>query len=282
MFETIADRNWLWAAAGFYLVGFIMGTASILRGGRPSGAVNTVLILIGYALQLVGLGLRGKAVQGCPLGNSFEIFQFTAWSAITLYFVIGVTFRSSLLGYFTSCLAAVLTLVSLVSPGWDATRRTHIFGGNTLVELHAAVALFSYGVFALLALTSLMFLLRHFSLKSKQLGGIFSFLPSIIDLDQIGVRLLIAGVSLLGMSLAMGLFFWARGLAPVDAGKFIAPIIVWAAYGSALGLRLRGWLLSKRFAWTCLVLFPVALLSLGFVDASRHPINPPAKAASTR
>lgn len=281
MFETIADRNWLWAAAGFYLVGFLMGTGSILRGGRPSGAVNTVLILIGYALQLVGLGLRGKAVQGCPLGNTFEIFQFTAWSAITLYFMIGVTFRSSLLGYFTSCLAAVLTLVSLVSPGWDA-RRTHIFGGNSFIELHAAVAVFSYGVFALLALTSLMFLLRHFSLKSKQLGGLFSFLPSIIDLDHIGVRLLIAGVSLLGVSLAMGLFFWARGLAPVDAGKFIAPIIVWLAYGAALGLRLRGLLLSKRFAWTCLVLFPVALLSLGFVDASRHPITPPAKAASTR
>jgi ABC-type uncharacterized transport system permease subunit len=282
MFETIADRNWLWAAAGFYFAGFVLGTWSILRGGRPSGAVNTALILIGYAAQLVGLGLRGKAVQGCPLGNTFEFFQFTAWSAITLYFLIGVTFRSSLLGYFTSCLAAALTLVSLVSPGWDATRRAHIFGGNAFVEFHAAIALFSYGVFALLALTSLMFLLRHFSLKSKQFGGLFSFLPSIIDLDHIGVRLLIAGVSLLGVSLAMGLIFWARGLAPVDAGKFIAPIIVWVAYGSTLGLRLRGQLISKRFSWTCLVLFPLALASLAFVDASRYPINAPQKAVSAR
>jgi ABC-type uncharacterized transport system permease subunit len=282
MFETIADRNWLWAAAGFYLAGFVLGTWSIVRGGKPSGAVNTVLILVGYGAQLIGLGLRGKAVQGCPLGNTFEIFQFTAWSAVTLYFMIGVTFRSSLLGYFSSCLSAALTLVSLVSPGWDATRRTGIFGGNALVELHAAVALFSYGVFALLALTSLMFLLRHFSLKSKQLGGMFSFLPSIMDLDLIGVRLLIAGVALLGVSLALGLIFWARGLAPVDTGKFIAPIIVWTAYSATLGLRLRGQLISKRFSWTCLVLFPLALASLAFVDASRYPINPPAKAASTR
>ena len=205
MFDTYADRNWLWAAAGFYLVGFLLGTWSILRGGRPSGAANTVLILIGYGAQLIGLGLRGKAVQGCPIGNTFEIFQFTAWSAVTLYFMIGVTFRSSLLGYFASCLSAALTIVSLISPGWDATRRTGIFGGNALVELHAAVALFSYGVFALLALTSVMFLLRHFSLKSKQLGGMFSFLPSIIDLDQIGVRLLVSGVVMLGVSLVMGL-----------------------------------------------------------------------------
>ena len=282
MFTDIADRTWLWGAAGFYLVGFLLGTLSILRTGRPAGGQTNILIALGYALQLVGLGIRGKAVAGCPLGNTFEIFQFTAWSANTLYFMIGVTFRLSLLGYFTSCLAAVLSIVSLIFPGWDATRRAHIFGGNTLVELHAALALFSYGVFALLALTSLMFLLRHFSLKSKQFGGLFSFLPSILDLDHIGLRLLVAGVSLLGFSLTMGLIFWARGIAAVDAGKFIAPILVWTAYSSALSLRLRGQLLAKRFAWTCLVLFPIALLSLGFVDASRHPINPPMKMASTR
>ena len=276
MFAIFADRTWLWCAAGFYLAGFLIGTWSLLRNSRHFDALINGLIAAGYALQLIGLGLRGKAVAGCPLGNTFEIFQFTAWSAITLYFMIGVTFRSGILGYFTSCLAAALTLVSLATPGWDATRRAHIFGSNSLVELHAAMALFSYGAFALLALTSLMFLLRHFSLKSKHLGGMFSFLPSIIDLDHIGVRLLRAGVVILGVSLTMGLFFWARGLAAVDPGKFIAPIFVLAAYGTALGLRLSGRLISIRFAWTCLVLFAFALLSLGPVDASRHPITSPA------
>ena len=48
-----------------------------------------------------------------------------------------------------------------------------------------------------------MFLLRHFSLKSKHLGGMFSFLPSIMDLDHIGVRLLIAGVAILTLSLGV-------------------------------------------------------------------------------
>lgn len=281
MFADFADRTWLWGAAGFYFAGFVLGTWELLRTGRPHGTLINALIAIGYGLQLVGLGLRGKADGGCPLGNTFEIFQFTAWSAITLYLAIGVTFRSSLLGYFTSCLSAALTLVSLAIPAWDATRRTHIFGGNAFIEFHAALALFSYGVFALLALTSLMFLLRHFSLKSKRLGGMFSFLPSIMDLDHIGVRLLVAGVSLLGVSLTLGLFFWARGLAPVDAGKFISPLVIWAAYGTALGLRARGQLISKRFAWVCLALFPIVLGSLGFVDASRHPITPAASAVRT-
>lgn len=270
MFSHVTDRTWLWFAAGLYLAGFLQGTYSLLRNGRPSGALTYGFVAIGYAIQLIGLGIRGRAVGGCPLGNTFEIFQFTAWSAITLYLVIGVVFRNSLLGYFTSCLAAALTLVSLAIPGWDATQRTHIFGSNPWIELHAALAVFSYGVFGLLSLTSVMYLLRNHSLKAKHLGGWFSFLPSIIDLDHIGVRLLSAGVAILATSLAVGSVYWMRDTTSANTAKILVTVAVWVAYAAALGLRLRGVLLSKRFAWACLTLFGAALLSLGPVDASRH------------
>lgn len=272
MLAELSDRAWLWAAAGFYAAGFVLGTIALLRHGRPSGIAIYALIAVGYVLQLVGLGIRGRAVGGCPLGNQFEIYQFVAWSAITLYLVVGVTFRNSLLGYFTSCLAAILTLVSLAIPAWDATQRTHIFGTNPWIELHAALAVFSYGVFGLLALTSIMFLLRNHSLKSKHLGGWFSFLPSILDLDHIGVRLLAAGVAILAASLAVGSVYWVRDVSSVNVAKLVITASIWVAYTLALVLRLNGRLLAKRFAWSCLALFPAALLSLGPVDKSRHPV----------
>lgn len=270
MFAAFSDRTWLWAAAGLYAAGFVMGTIALLRQGRPSGWATYTLIALGYLVQLVGLGLRGKAVGGCPLGNQFELFQFTAWSAITLYLVIGVTFRNSLLGYFTACLATALTLLSLSIPSWDATQRMHIFGSNPWIELHAALAVFSYGVFGLLALTSLMFLLRNHSLKAKNLGGWFSFLPSILDLDHIGVRLLGAGVVILAVSLGVGSVYWLQDVSTVNLAKLVVTLAVWVAYAIALGLRLRGVLLAKRFAWSCLALFVAALLSIFPVDASRH------------
>jgi len=270
MFADITDRTWLWAAAAFYFAGFALGTLAILRQGRPSGGATYALIVLGYALQLAGLGVRGRLVGGCPLGNQFEIYQFTAWSAITLYLVVGVTFRNSLLGYFTSSLAAALTLVSLAIPAWDATQRTHIFGSNPWIELHAALAVFSYGVFGLLSLTSILYLLRNYSLKSKHLGGWFSFLPSIRDLDQIGLRLLGAGVVILATSLVVGSFYWLRDTSSVNTAKLLVTVAIWLSYAVALGLRLRGILLAKRFSWTCLALFVAALLSLGPVDKSRH------------
>lgn len=271
---ALTDRQWLWAAALLYLVVFVVGTIALLRGRQHSTGFNYLLMAIGYVCQLAGLYVRGMAVGGCPLGNTFELFQFTAWSATTLYLLVGVTFRSSLLGYFTACLTAVLSITSLAIPAWDATRRLNVFGGNAWIEFHAALALFSYGVFALLALTSLMFLLRNYSLKSKHVGGLFSFLPSIIDLDHIGVRLLTAGVALLSLSLAIGASWWLRDFATVDVLKIIVTVAVWLAYGITLTLRLSGRLLSKRFAWSCVALFAAALLSLGVVTKSRHPVAP--------
>jgi ABC-type uncharacterized transport system permease subunit len=274
MLVALTDRTWLWAAACFYFAGFALGTIALLRHGRPSGSATYALIAIGYLLQLLGLGIRGRAVGGCPLGNQFELFQFLAWSAITLYLVVGVTFRNSLLGYFTSALTAALTLVSLAIPGWDATQRTHIFGANPWIELHAALAVFSYGVFALLALTSIMFLLRNHSLKSKHLGGWFSFLPSILDLDHIGVRLLGTGVAILTAALGVIALHYLRDVSTADVLKTLATTLVWIAYLAAFTLRLRGRLLAKRFAWACLILFVAAMLSIPLVDRSRHPVAP--------
>lgn len=272
MWAQLSDRTWLWAAAGFYFAGFVWGTLALLRHGRPSGAAMYALIATGYALQLAGLGLRGRAVGGCPLGNQLELFQFTAWSAITLYLVVGVTFRNSLLGYFTACLATALTVVSLAIPAWDATQRQHIFGSNPWIELHAALAVFSYGVFGLLALTSIMFLLRNHSLKSKHLGGWFSFLPSILDLDHIGVRLLGAGVAILTAALATIALHYLRDISSANVLKILSTTLVWIAYSAVFVLRLRGRLLAKRFAWACVILFAAALLSVPFVDRSRHPV----------
>lgn len=278
MFLGLNDRAWLWVAAGFYLAGFLQGTVALRRQGKPSGGATFLLILLGYAAQLAGLTLRGRAVGGCPLGNPLEIYQFTAWSAVTLYLVVGATFRLSLLGYFSACLAATLTLVSLAIPGWDGAQRVRIFGNNPWIEFHAALAVFSYGVFGLLALTSLMYLLRNHSLRSKRLGGWFSFLPSIRDLDHISVRLLGAGTAILVIALAVGSVHWLRAPGFGLNAKILTTCAVGCAAAAAFILRLRGTLIAQRFAWTCLGLFVAALLSLLAVESSRPtPTSSPAR-----
>lgn len=266
------DRALIWLGALLYLAGFLAGGVALARRQRDGGAGVILLTLLagGLFFQTAGLYVRGLAVGGCPLGNKFEIVQFVAWSAMALYFLIGPAFRVSLLGLFAAGYAALLALAALLIPPWDGARQAMLLGKNPWIEFHAALAVFSYGVFGLLALTSIMHLLQTFSLKHKRLDGLFWFLPSVVQLDQINFRLLLAGTALLTVSLGVGASWWVRQPASVDWPKLVVTIAVWAAYLVVLVQRWRGRLFAGRFAWVCVGLFAAALLSLGPVT-NRHP-----------
>ena len=265
------DRALLWLGALLYLAGFVTGLIGLTKR-QPAASTRPLLnalLVGGWICQMAGLYVRGRAVGGCPLSNTFEIVQFVAWSAMVLYFFVGTAFRVSLLGLFTAGYAASLAIISLLIAPWDVTHGQKIFGNNPWIELHAALAVFSYGVFGLLALTSLMHLLQNWSLKHKRLNGLFWFLPSVVQLDQINFRLLGLGVLLLTFSLGVGAVWWLRNTASADLPKLIVTVGVWFVYLLVWLLRWRTKLVSVRFAWVCLVMFFVALLSLGPVNSSR-------------
>ena len=184
MTETLTDeRTILWVAALLYCAGFGYVLTFLLLKRKHSRVAVLILVSLGFILQTVGLYLRGLRVESCPLGNIFEIVQFLTWSLILLYLAIGPAFRVSLLGFFSSGFAATLGLLSLAVSPWDEPYQTTAFGGNPWIEVHAATALFSYGVFALLFLTSAMYLLQNHGLRTKRFAGLFSILPSIVQLD---------------------------------------------------------------------------------------------------
>lgn len=266
----LADRDLIALGALFYALGFIHGTVSLIRRRRHSRWLMFSAMCAGFAFQTWGLFARGMETRGCPLGNTFELLQFTVWSSILVYLVVGPTFRLSLLGFFTAGLGATLSIVSMIPAGWDSVTRTRIFGDNPWIEFHAALALFSYGVFALLALTSVMYLLQDHYLKQKRRPAMFGYLPSIVQLDTTNVRLLIVGIAILSTSLMVGGHYFRQDPDRVDVVKLGATISVWAAYLVVLVLRWRAKLITKRFAWVCVILFLLALVSLGPVNRSRH------------
>lgn len=267
---AFSDRWWIALGAAGYAAGFVYGIATLVRRRRHSRLAMYLLMAGGFLLQTVGLYLRGVATGGCPLGNTFELVQFLVWSCVLLYLVVGPAFRMSLLGFFSAGLAGGLGLLSLGVSAWDTAARTRYFGPDPWIETHAALALFSYGVFALLALTALMYLLQHYSLRTKRTTRIAPFLPSIVDLEQINFRLLTCGVALLTVSLALGANYFVSNPNAVPAAKLAATVFVWLAYAIALLARWRQRLLGRPLAWVCLALFVVTLLSLGPIDRSRN------------
>ena len=270
----LEDREWIFLATVVFTITTILGSYSTLKLNRKTGRPYTLcLVSFGWILQTIGLYARGLQYGGCPLANRFELVQFLVWSSIALYIFVGPAFRVSLLGMFTSGFASLLSIVSLGIRSWDTPSREPIFGDSPWVEVHAALALFSYGVFGVLALTSLMYLLQSRSLKQKKMGGLFPYMPSIFELTQINLRLLVLGFCILSSSLAIGSVYWTKSIDSVEVLKIWATIAVWLAYGILLLLRIREVLSYKQYSWACIAIFAIALLSLDAVDRSTKPLS---------
>lgn len=271
MLQQIAmtDRHAFAAAAAIYGGAFIYGLVLLLLRRPYSRAIMFALLCGGFLIQTLGLNLRGAAIKACPLGNTFEVAQFIAWSLVLLFFIIGPAFRLRLLGFFTAGLTALMAGGSLIIPSWDSAYPPGIFVGNPWIELHAALAIFSYGVFAILSLVSAMFLIQQHGLKKKQFKGVYQILPSVQQLDLMAKRLLITGVIVLSASLIFGAVFWVNNFDLVPVFKLTATCLIWLGYLAVFVLRIQKKLVTRRHAIATIILFLLAILSLWPVQSAR-------------
>jgi HemX protein len=284
MFNEIAitDREAIAIGSAIYLSAFLFGLTALLLRKPYSHAITFSMLCTGFLLQTLGLNLRGAEIKACPLGNIFEISQFIAWSLVLLYFIIGPIFRLRLLGFFTAGLAAVIAGGSLLLPNWDNPYPPGIFGGNPWIELHAALASFSYAVFAIVALVSVMFLIQQHGLKKKQFKGLYQYLPSVQQLDLMAKRLLITGVTVLSAALIFGSVFWLNNPELVPTFKLTATCLVWLGYVIVVYLRIQKQLVTRRHAITSIALFLFALASLWPVQSAREPADATTLPSSAR
>jgi ABC-type uncharacterized transport system permease subunit len=267
---AMTDRNAFAVAALIYGAAFCYGLITLLLRRPYSRTANFALLTGAFLVQTLALNLRGAKIGACPLGNPFEISQFIAWSIALLFFIIGPAFRLRLLGFFTAGLAFCFAAAPFLRPGWDYAYPPGIFGGNHWIELHASLAIFSYGVFAILSLVSVMFLIQQHGLKHKRSGGIYQYLPAVQQLDLMGKRLLITGVAMLSAALIFGAVFWIRNPELVPVFKLSATVFVWAGYLAVFTLRVQRKLVTRRHAIATIALFLFAMSSLWPVQSARH------------
>jgi len=259
----------------FYGLAFFYALIPLLRRKEYPHAPFVALLVGGFIFQSFGLYVRGLEIHAIPLTNTFEVFQVLAWCAVGFNFVLRQMFKLRLLNFFSSAFGFGLSFVSLAVAAWDDVSPPLALSGSPWVGFHAALAIFSYGVFAVLALTSLMYLIQDRALAQRRMGGWFSLLPAIRQLEAINGKLIVLGVSILTVAMAIGLLNWLQAPKAVGLVKLSIAMAVWLSYLAVLLLRRRNKLLARRFAKTCLSLFLVALVSL-WPLTQRSPAAAPA------
>ena len=275
-------RDVLWIASILYLFAVGFGFASTYFSKNNFCKQATLLaIIVGFFLQTRGLYLRGLEISGCPLGNNFERIQFITWSLIVTFLILRLLWKLNLLGSLCSGMAGFFGIISLINAQWDhkywiETSYQSLFS-DPWIELHASIAIFSYGIFALLAIVSAMYLIQRKSLLSKKSGIWGTFLPPIHDLDHSAFRLLLVGTLFLSLSIIVGGMHWIQHPEYVTSFKLLITLLLWAGYSILFFLRYSNRLFGSKFAKTAITLFVVAIVSMGFVNSKsrneNHPIT---------
>jgi len=218
---------------------------------------NFVVMLAGFLLQTAFLEERSSVVGRCPLTNLFEVLVFLAWSVVLLYFVVGSTYRLSLLGMFTAPLVFLIQVFAQLLPAaaQPAVRKP---SSGFWPEMHAAISLVAYGAFALAFVAGVMFLVQERHLKRHNLNSFFRNLPPIANLSVATQRLMLAGFALLTIGIVAGFF-----AGHTAAATIVLAVCVWLPYGAVLVMRRTHRFSSRRIAWLAVAAFILALGTLG-------------------
>ena len=233
--------------------GFVYSVVALRSGRHHPTLPNLVVMAVGFVLQSLFMHFRGQLHGRCPVTSGAEVLVFLSWSTVLLYFILGRSFRLSLLGVFTSPLvfffqgAALLTL--LVAEAMDPWR-----------EFHVGVSLLAYGAFALAFIAGIMYLVQNRQLKRHQMGVLFHNLPPIRHLLSALVRLVVIGLVLLGVGIVTA--FRVEG--DVHLAHMGSAAVSWVVYALLMTLHAVKKVGPVKFATGAVLAFCFPLIHLAF------------------
>ena len=252
----------LLASTACFVIACVISWQALRKQQRAAAWARVGFMGVGFAFQCGFLYLRGQAHGKCPITSPFEILIFVSWSIALIYFLVGTAFRLSLLGFFTAPLLVLFQglALALYHPVMKGSKVPN-GGADYWTELHASLALISYGAFALAFVAGLMFLIQDRYLRSGRMGLFFYQLPPVHYLTQAIGRLLWLGFLLL----TIGILAAFKMETAAEMNKLVTISLVWLTYGLVLAMRLARSLGTRRLAALAVGAFIFPVLSFLFL-----------------
>jgi len=250
------DKWIIFAAMMLAVIAAVHGARCVHQGIRSRW--TAVWLLLSFFVQLAVLSIRSQMRGNCPLGDTGEMFVFSAWSLTMCYLAVGSVYRVSLLGVFTAPLVSFLLGLALI-PGMMDVDPEHAKHTDVWRAFHAAFSVLAYGALGLSSVAAVMFLVLNQQLKEAHLTtGLFRKLPPAKDLIFVVRRLLVLGFAVLTLGVICGVMMQKAENGPTS--HLLMAIGLWLAYGSLLVVTWWRGLPPKKLALASVVLFVFSLL----------------------
>ena len=279
---ALSEKFLFSAATLLFGIGFLYNYFQLKSKDSYSHTLTYLFLLFGFVLQSIALYMRALVIHACPLGNTFEILQFIIWSLVLLFLLIRPVIKIKALGLFIIFIAALASTISLSIPSLDSSYLNSLEASDPFIELHASLAIFSYAIYMLLAIVSSMLLIQQWGLKKQRFQGLFRHLPAVQKLDSIAnVLVWIASLTLF-VGILFGSFYWNENPETVPLFKLLYTTFILTLYCVVGVLKYLNKITPKKQAIAYIVLFALAILSLGAVQTDKPEIpSPPINFEST-
>ena len=228
------------------------------------------VLIVGVALQVLSIVLRGLATHRFPLGNMYEFVTMACTAAMVVGLVLlrGQKYRSM----WVFVLAPVMVLMFLAGTVLYADAAPVVPALRSYwLPIHVTIVSIGSGIFLVSGVASLLFLLRLRQPEGDEhgrLGALARRLPSAQSLDRLAYKTTIIGFPLFGAGVILGAIWaeaaWGRfwGWDPKETVSFIT----WVIYAAYLHARATSGWRDTKAAWINVAGFTAMLFNLFIIN----------------
>jgi ABC-type uncharacterized transport system permease subunit len=253
--------TWLRVALAFYAVGLLYALVALTRTSEILSKVALHAAYLGMVFHLVSLVEAVVEAGQLTLASVHNSESILAFLIMVVFMLAYLVYKTTSPGIVVFPLVFLLTFVAatgqqpivftslVVRKGWLGAHILMIFTG------YAALFL-SFG-------SSLLYLLQERSLKSKTASGMFSRLPPLQVIDDIGYRSLMLGFPFMTLGLIAGSVVAESTYGRVDFldPKILLSVLMWAVYLIMVFTRLSAGWRGRRAALLASVAFVAAIVA---------------------
>jgi cytochrome c-type biogenesis protein CcsB len=255
-------------ATGLYLVSAIGYLVFLIGSWQAPQKLGFLAALAGIGAHSLSILHRAIFSGFFPLATMFDAVSVFSWVVVGLFLVMRYRDPSPVFGSIAVPLASVLMLV-----GWTLSYQVRQPIVPVLMSwwlpVHVTLALVGNGVFALAAISGLMYVVQERLIKTKRIRRIHKLLPSLETLDSINKRGLPLGFFFLSVGIISGAL-WAGsawGSYWTWDPKETWSLITWFAYAGMVHQRLAlGWR-GKKAAILAILGFALVMFTFFGVSA---------------
>jgi ABC-type uncharacterized transport system permease subunit len=252
---------WLHVALCCYGVGLFYSLVALTRSSDLLNKIALHAAYLGMVFHFVSLAEAMRLSGQIAMTSVHNVESVLAFLLMAVFMMVYVAYKTTSPGIIIFPIVFLLTLIA--ATGQQPFLQIPPDVRKSWVIVHVALILTGYAALIVSFCASVLYLLQERSLKSKKSGGVFSRLPALQVIDEIGYRSLLLGFPFMTLGLMVGTLVAQATFGRVDFldPKILLSLLMWAVYLLMVYTRWSAGWRGRRAAYLAAGAFVAAIIA---------------------